>query len=408
MAIFKKNPNEVDYPNGKKPFMSVIKYEGSNEFVIWKVPYEDFNSHSKVIVAESMDALFYKNGVVEEVLSSGSYDLSTGNYPFLSRIRNSLTDGVSIYNCQIYYVNKADQMEVKWGTPSPISVKDVNFQNIPTMITANGAYTIQIVDSKKFFVKMVGMNAGSLTAKDVNAKIRSPVNEAVTRNLSTILASESIATGLDLLELVSTKITDIAQKVQETIEPMLDSYGIRLVRFNVNPMEILDTPERKKAMQARGEVAGLNQFSQVNWERHKQERSLDAINTASANEGSLGGLMGAGIGLGVGLGMGGAMQGITTGAMGGVTGATVLCPSCGVANSAASRFCGSCGASMMPPAPSASVCPKCGAANPSGAKFCSGCGSPMSAGPATVPCPKCGTPNPSTSKFCSNCGGGLP
>jgi|GEM_PF-200376 len=406
MALFKRNPNEVDYPNGKKPFMSVIKYEGSNEFVIWKVPYEDFNSHSKVIVPESMDALFYKNGVVEEVLSAGSYDLSTGNYPFLSRIRNSLTDGVSVYNCQIYFVNKADQMEIKWGTPSPVTVTDINFANIPTEISANGAYTLQVVDSKKFFVKMVGMNAGSLTAKDVNAKIRSPVNEAVTRDLATILMSVAEKTGLEMLQLASTRISEVSKSVQESLEPLLESYGIRLVRFNINPMEIQDTPERREVLKRRGQNAGYAQFSHETWDRHLQERTQDAVNSAAKNEGSIGGLMGAGLGLGMGLGMGNAMQGMATGSVNNATGAqksSILCPNCGAPNPVASKFCGGCGAPMAP-AGSPAVCPACGASNPSGSKFCSGCGKPLPTGTATKPCPKCGAPNPSTAKFCSGCG----
>ena len=64
MALFKKNPNEVNYPEGKKTFLSVIKSEGSPESLIWKVPYEDFNVNSRLIVSENEDALFWKNGVV--------------------------------------------------------------------------------------------------------------------------------------------------------------------------------------------------------------------------------------------------------------------------------------------------------------------------------------------------------
>lgn len=36
MAFFKKNPNEVFYPDGKKPFYSVIKNDGPGDLLAWK------------------------------------------------------------------------------------------------------------------------------------------------------------------------------------------------------------------------------------------------------------------------------------------------------------------------------------------------------------------------------------
>ncbi len=53
----------------------------------------------------------------------------------------------------------------------------------------------------------------------------------------------------------------------------------------------------------------------------------------------------------------------------------IACPSCGAANPAAGRFCGSCGTSL------ARICPTCGAENPPGNRFCGTCGTSL-AGPA--------------------------
>ena len=46
------------------------------------------------------------------------------------------------------------------------------------------------------------------------------------------------------------------------------------------------------------------------------------------------------------------------------------CRACGATNTAGSRFCGSCGASLAPTDP----CPQCGAENPAGQSFCNSCG----------------------------------
>ena len=64
MSLLRKNPNEALYPTGKKTILTIIKNEAARNVILWRVPYEDFNEGSKVIVAENEEALFYKNGVV--------------------------------------------------------------------------------------------------------------------------------------------------------------------------------------------------------------------------------------------------------------------------------------------------------------------------------------------------------
>ncbi|HEY5275836.1 MAG TPA: adenylate/guanylate cyclase domain-containing protein, partial [Coriobacteriia bacterium] len=49
----------------------------------------------------------------------------------------------------------------------------------------------------------------------------------------------------------------------------------------------------------------------------------------------------------------------------------MVCSSCGSANPADDRFCGDCGASLLP------GCPSCGAANQPGKRFCGTCGTPL-------------------------------
>src|SRR4030042_1216363 len=143
MPIFRKNPNEAAYTEGKKHFADVIKNTGPGDLLIWLNGEEDFNTNSTLIVAESEEALFFKDGVIEQVFDGGKYKLSTNNYPFISRLRNVLTGGISTFNCKVYFVRKAHSMEINWGTDSPIQVRDP-VQGIATSVQARGAYKIQI------------------------------------------------------------------------------------------------------------------------------------------------------------------------------------------------------------------------------------------------------------------------
>lgn len=101
MALFNKNPNEAAYVGGKKHWTDVIKNSGSGELLIWRQPEEDFNTNSTLVVMPGEEAIFIKGGTVEQVFENGTYKLSTDNYPFISRLRNAFSGGISTFNCVV-------------------------------------------------------------------------------------------------------------------------------------------------------------------------------------------------------------------------------------------------------------------------------------------------------------------
>ena len=50
---------------------SVIKYEGANDTFVWKHPIEDFNLGSQLIVHESQEAIFFKDGRALDLIGAG-------------------------------------------------------------------------------------------------------------------------------------------------------------------------------------------------------------------------------------------------------------------------------------------------------------------------------------------------
>src|SRR5215510_11933461 len=124
MALFGRNPNESAYVGGKKHWADVIKNSGSGDLLIWRQPEEDFNTNSTLVVMPGEEAIFIKGGVIEQVFDNGTYSLSTENYPFLSRLCNAFFGGISTFNCVVYFVRKTHSIEIKWGTSSPIQVRD--------------------------------------------------------------------------------------------------------------------------------------------------------------------------------------------------------------------------------------------------------------------------------------------
>ena len=112
MAFWNRNPNESWFFGGKKHWIEVIKNSGSDATIVWKQPEEDFNDHSVLIVMPGETALFISNGEILGTFSEGRYELRTENYPFLSRIVNAFSGGISSYNAVVYFVKSSDIPEI--------------------------------------------------------------------------------------------------------------------------------------------------------------------------------------------------------------------------------------------------------------------------------------------------------
>lgn len=382
MSLIRKNPNEILYPTGKKNLITIIKNEASPQTILWRVPYEDFNEGSKVIVAENEEALFYKNGVIEGLFSGGEYTLNTDNYPFLSRIRNFASGGISAYNCRIIYINKVHQLDNRWGTDGPIQVVDKVF-NMAINLVARGAYTIKIEDSKKFYLKFAGSTATTLTADNVADGMRSTINQKIKTTIATVISEmECEIVG------ISARLESIAERMRGPLETAFDEYGVRMVNFYIEALEIIEDESYSTLKQARADAASrgilatgaLNEV-RILGKEYGRVKTADIMMASATNPSS--GVMGDGLGLGAGMAMGNAL---------GASAANVLSPlnnpqtqsqqdgvpkegngnfvaPCGHTIAMGAKFCPECGA------PTSLNCQTCGAAIAPGSKFCSECGS---------------------------------
>lgn len=101
MALFPKNPNESLFPGGKKHFTEVIKNDQSGvDQIAYVNSQEDFNIGSTLIVGPGEQAIFLRDGqIVGEPFGPGRYVLETNNYPFVSRLVNAVSGGVSSFHC---------------------------------------------------------------------------------------------------------------------------------------------------------------------------------------------------------------------------------------------------------------------------------------------------------------------
>lgn len=301
MGLFKKNPNETTYQGGVKHWADVIKNTSRGGDLIWRQPEEDFNTNSTLIVMPGEEAIFIKGGNIEEVFTNGTYKLSTENYPFISRLRNAFTGGISTFNCVVYFVRTASSMQIEWGTDTPIQVRD-KMLGITTELQANGSYKICVGNSAKFLTKLLGNRINMLSQDDITeyfsdeflADIKSVIAEYVNNSDKEIIG-------------ISQRQREISNALTPILQESLEEYGLKLLKFSIAGLNVADSELRarydKIEMDAyakmRNAQADRNVMNMLgsNWQAQQQ---FDMMNRMAQNQGDMSGAASMGMGLAAG------------------------------------------------------------------------------------------------------------
>lgn len=379
--------------------VEVVKYNGGPEVFAWKYPSEELGTWTQLIVNESQEAILFKGGQALDSFAAGRHTLETANIPVLNKIVNLPFGGKSPFKAEVWYINKVHSLDIKWGTPTPIQLQDPKYK-VFVPLRSFGQFGIQIDDSRKFLIKMVG----TLPIFDKENLLKFFRGLYLTK-VKDAISSYLIKKQISVLE-INAYLDEISEYLREKIQPTMDEYGIKLINFFVNDINVPedDTAVRKLkdalAKRAEMDIVGYN---------YVQERSFDTLEGAATNPGSAqSGIMGAGIGLGMGVGIGGnfGQQ------MGGIAHnmnikETKRCPKCHASVEIEKRFCGGCGYDTEEKSEGIQnqervTCSTCGHDYSRNCKFCPDCGNPYN------PCHSCGADLEEGATSCKACGSALP
>ena len=215
---------------------SVIKYEGDNQTFVWKHPIEDFNLGSQLIVHESQEAVFFRDGEALDLFGAGRYTLSTQNLPLLENLYKLPTNADTIFHSEVYFVNLTTQMGIKWGTDSKVRMFDPA-TGLHVELGACGEFSLRVCDSRKLLLKLVGTASefrwgdvidGAYSLKPTVAKFKALVMNRVKSNLARIIKEQNI----NILE-VDEHIDRISESLRTVINETLTEYGLFMPEFFV-------------------------------------------------------------------------------------------------------------------------------------------------------------------------------
>ena len=323
----------------------IIKYEGDNSTFIWKHPCEDFNSLTQLIVHESQEAIFFMNGQALDLFGPGRYTLETENIPKIGKVLNRTTGDKTPFHCEVYFINKAEQMAIKWGTDSKVQYVDPTY-GFPISIGASGEMSLRAEDSRKLLVKLVGTE-NYLGQQQLIGFFRAFLMTRV----KTYIAQVIKANAINIFE-IDENLTAFSENIHKLLIPDFADYGIALERFFVTNIvkpdgdrqyekfkelhfrqyaDIAEATLRQKTdlIYAQTEAQKVVIDSQAQATKraqegytYAQERGFDVAEKVAQNE-AVGQFTNMGVGLGTMAGVGGAVGGVVGNAVGGVVGNAV-------------------------------------------------------------------------------------
>lgn len=271
----------------------VIKYEGDNSTLIYKHPAEDFNTLSQLIVHESQEAVLFSDGQALDSFKAGRYTLETKNIPLLSKLRNLVSGGVSPFHVEVYFINLATMMDIAWGTPSQVTVRDPNY-GYSYNAGASGSFGLKIEDGRKLLINLVGTD-NLMTTNDIQKYFKDLLVTRVKNCIAVELSKYSY-------NVFNQRLNEISENVSGQVENDLEKYGIRILNFFVSAVIIkpddlealkkLDNSMAQKRFEAIGnrdaaviEAEGLAKSREIQGFTWQQEQQFDVSKTFAQNEG---------------------------------------------------------------------------------------------------------------------------
>ncbi len=323
-----------------KQFIDVIQWnEPEDGMLAYRYPMEDMEIQNggQLTVRESQLAAFVNEGKIADVFRPGLHTLNTRNLPLLTDLLNWDKEFESPFKSDVYFFSTRLQIDQKWGTSTPITIRDKEFGAV--RLRGYGIYSYRIADPRIFFIKVTGTRE-----RYYSTELEGQLRETIVARMTDILASSDVS----FLDMAKNQAA-LGQKIAEQMKPAFAALGLELDQFVVEsislPDELAKVMDQRIGMSMAGDLGRFTQFE-----------AAESLEEAATNPG---GAAGMGVGLGAGAAMAQAVMTQAKAAWNGGIQPVANAPSTDAAAPASTRFCIECGKSIPG---RAKFCPECGKA----------------------------------------------
>src|SRR5919107_5817510 len=159
----------------KKQFVDVIHWTESEDGVLaYRYPMQDMEIQygAKLTVRESQMALFVNEGKVADAFGPGLYTLETQTLPLLTNLMHWDKLFESPFKSDVYFFSTRLQTAQRWGTTTPITVRDKEFGAV--RLRAFGIYAYHLVNPLVFHQRVSGTR-DLYTTGDLEGQLRNTI-----------------------------------------------------------------------------------------------------------------------------------------------------------------------------------------------------------------------------------------
>ncbi|MFM9878825.1 MAG: SPFH domain-containing protein [Burkholderiaceae bacterium] len=273
----------------KKQFIDVIAWtEEGDGTLAWRFPMEgmEIQNGAQLVVRESQLALFVNEGKVADVFGPGTHKLTTQTLPVLTYLQNWDKLFESPFKSDVYFFSTRQQVDQKWGTPQPITIRDADFGAV--RLRAFGNYSFRITDPKLFHTEISGTRE-EYTAQELDGQLRG----LILQNISNAIASS----GTAFLDLAANQMA-FASALSKELAPEFEKIGLAVSGMTVQnvslPEELQKVLDQKIGMGMVGNDMG----------KFMQYQTGQAIPGMVNSGGGGSGIAGDAMGLGAGVALG--------------------------------------------------------------------------------------------------------
>jgi membrane protease subunit (stomatin/prohibitin family) len=281
----------------KKQFIDILQWtEDSNGVLSWRFPMADMEIQygASLTVRESQMAVFVNEGKAADAFAPGMYKLTTQTIPILTYLKNWDKLFESPFKSDVYFFSTRLQLDRKWGTQQPVTIRDKDFGMV--RLRAFGNYAFKIADPKKFHQEVSGTR-DVYTVDDLDGQLRTM--------FLTGIADMCGSSGIPFLDLAANQ-EEFGNLLKENLVPKFERLGLALDQVQVASISL---PEELQAILDKR--IGMNMVG--NMDQFLKYQTGTAIPVAAANPG--GGIAGTAADMGIGLAMGQMMAQGMAGAM---------------------------------------------------------------------------------------------
>ncbi|HSS78715.1 MAG TPA: SPFH domain-containing protein [Thermoanaerobaculia bacterium] len=281
--------------------MDVIQYQdptGSTMVARWPANgTAAIRLGSQLIVEESQQAVFFRDGKALDTFGPGRHTLATQNVPVIASLFGIPFGGTSPFQAAVMFVSTKTFLDLKWGTKEPVIFRDHELAMV--RLRAFGKFAVRVTNAQVFVNTVVGTR-GNYSTQGVEDYFR----DVIVARLTDVLG-ENLTSIFDLPKVYD----ELAMGLKARVADDFGKYGIELVDLYLGaitpPEEVQKLIDERSGMGAIGDMNAYMKF-----------KTARAIGDAAAQPGGgAGGTVGAGLGIGMGAGLGAMLPGMMRDAM---------------------------------------------------------------------------------------------